>query len=277
MDYIPKIGLGTWLAEYNVENLSKLTNVLHSGLVLGIQLIDTSMDYRTETAIFKAIELSEVNRRDICIITKINFDVNSLADIQQYINLLITNIGYIDVLLLEYPPSNFQDFITCWTRMSLFEGVRHLGFSNFYAQHLLLAYDIINTYDLPRPVINQIEMHALCQEISLIEFHKTYNLPIMSHTSRGGIKSDELASNIVVLNLSKHLRTNPITLQLAMLMRRGVHVLTKTLVQSKLDPILGALDLQFYITHELLEEYAMCDKNECLLISSQINKDKHIQ
>ena len=136
--FVPSIGFGTYKTGTSEETKQAVTNALQAGY----RLLDTAAYYDNEEAVGKGMSASGINRSDIIVTTKIwhtnaGYDATMRA-VESSLKKLNTN--YIDIMLIHQP---LGDYYGSWRAMEeLYDQnvLRGLGLSNFYENHLTLAY-----------------------------------------------------------------------------------------------------------------------------------------
>lgn len=151
---MPMLGFGTFLMNGKECEESVLT-ALHSGY----RLIDTAEAYGNEEAVGNAIIKSGCSRKDLFLVTKVNFRSyeNTRATVATSLKKLQTD--YLDLVLLHWP---FGNYYAAWRELERLyrEGkIRAIGVSNFDPDRFI---DLIEFNEVT-PAVNQIETHLLCQ------------------------------------------------------------------------------------------------------------------
>ncbi len=162
--YMDKLGLGVFMI--NDRNLCSQT--VSTAINMGYKMIDTANIYFNEVATGEGIKASEVNRKDLFIVSKIwpqDFKSSKTAKaINDTLNRL--QIDYIDLLLLHRP---YGPYLEAWSVLESFVDagkIKSIGVSNFNQKQLkkLLEHAKI------KPVVNQVECHPYYQQTKLKAF-----------------------------------------------------------------------------------------------------------
>lgn len=122
-------------------------------------MIDTAEAYGNEKEVGEGIKLSGIDRKELFLITKVNF--KSYEQTEQTVLQSLENLQtyYIDLLLLHWP---FANYYAAWRSLEKLYAdgkIRAIGVSNFEPDQLL---DLI-AYNKIIPAVNQIETNLYCQ------------------------------------------------------------------------------------------------------------------
>lgn len=151
---MPMAGIGTFLLTPDEAEASVL-----SALACGYRLIDTANAYVNEKAVGRAMKKSGVSREEIFLETKLWPAFYEQPDaVEKTLERLDTD--YIDLLLIHQP---FNDYYGTWRAMEeAYKAgkVRAIGVSNFFPDRLV---DLCQFVEI-RPMVNQVETHALYQQ-----------------------------------------------------------------------------------------------------------------
>jgi diketogulonate reductase-like aldo/keto reductase len=260
MDHIdiPLIAYGTWSENVTPEIL----NAIKTSLSVGYRHIDTSFNYNTEHYVVEAILDSGIPRESICLTSKLQ-----RTNIPN--NILLNRLGgvkYYDLLLLHYPPLGTQSreefkikVYELWIGMVSYlnNGItRSIGVSNFYKNHLELLLEVCDEFALPRPVINQIEIHPGHIELEFVTYMKSQNIIPFAHTPLGGIAASYLLTTEVLVKISNRLLATPAQVVISYLLKRGIGVVTSS---KNTIRMIESLNAPFFIN--LLTEKDIIDIN----------------
>lgn len=151
---MPMAGIGTFLLTPDEAEASVL-----NALACGYRLIDTANAYVNEKAVGRAMKKSGVSREEIFLETKLWPAFYEQSDaVEKTLERLDTD--YIDLLLIHQP---FNDYYGTWRAMEeAYKAgkVRAIGVSNFFPDRLV---DLCQFVEI-RPMVNQVETHALYQQ-----------------------------------------------------------------------------------------------------------------
>ena len=151
---MPILGFGTFRLSGEV-----CENAVAAAIADGYCMIDTAEAYRNEEAVGNGIRRSGTDRKELFLVTKVNFKSyeNAGKIIEQSLASLQTD--YIDLLLLHWP---FANYYAAWRELerAYADGkVRAIGVSNFEPGQLV---DLI-AYNEVVPAVDQIETNLYCQ------------------------------------------------------------------------------------------------------------------
>lgn len=176
---IPIIGFGTW----QTPDGDIAEKVVTWALEAGYRHIDTAAGYKNEESVGRAIQKSEVDRKEIFVTSKLaNFDTNyqeAKAGIDDSLKKL--NTDYIDLYLIHWPNSvRYRDRwqeanAERWLAMeeAVEAGkIRSLGVSNFHSHHL----DALLETAKIEPVVNQIFLNPSDLQEEVVNYNKNHDI-----------------------------------------------------------------------------------------------------
>jgi len=177
-----------------------ISAVSHS-LQIGYRLIDNSVSYGNEKLIGKAIKRSGVKREDLFITTRVSNRQQLKGNIREQFmkSLSDLSVDYVDLYMFHWPVTNY--YLSTWEQMiELYnEGlVKTLGVANCHQHHLE---EILN-YSNVVPAINQLEVHPLITQKSLIEYCKTKGIIVEAYTPIAR-NDDRLVRNRILEEIGK--------------------------------------------------------------------------
>lgn len=140
----------------------------------GYRLIDTAAAYMNEEAVGRAIAKCGVPREELFITTKLWVQDASYEGAKQAIETSMKKLGldYIDLYLIHQP---MGDYIGAWRAMEeAYKAgkLRAIGVSNFYPDRLI---DLCQFSEI-KPMVNQVETHALFQQAAAHEVMAKYGV-----------------------------------------------------------------------------------------------------
>ena len=129
---MPMLGFGTFMINGEECEKSVLSAIEH-----GYRLIDTAEAYGNEEAVGNAIAKCGVDRKELFIVTKVNFKSyeNTRETVEASLEKLKTD--YLDLVLLHWP---FGNVYKAWRELeALYEEgkIRAIGVSNFEPDRLI--------------------------------------------------------------------------------------------------------------------------------------------
>lgn len=149
---------------------------------VGFALLDNSAAYRNEVFIYQAIQKSGVSRKDLFITTRCSNSAQFKGDIRtEFFNSLkVLHTDYVDLYQFHWPVTGH--YIDTWNEIvKLYqEGYcRSIGVANCHQYHLDT---LIENSDFV-PHINQIEVHPLFTQKTLIEYCKSKNIQVEAYSA----------------------------------------------------------------------------------------------
>lgn len=245
---MPMLGFGTFLMNGKECEESVLT-ALHCGY----RLIDTAEAYGNEEAVGNAIVKSGHLRKDLFLVTKVNFRSyeNTRATVETSLKKLQTD--YLDLVLLHWP---FGNYYAAWRELERLyrEGkIRAIGVSNFDPDRFI---DLIEFNEVT-PAVNQIETHLLCQRRAEHEWLKKYHIQHMAYAPLGqGRKNEMFALPDLAEIAAAHGKTTAQT-ALRFLMQSGVVVIPKSVHEKRIKENFSLFD--FELTAEEIKQLTKLD------------------
>jgi len=213
-----QIGLGT----YKLQD-AQCVSIIKAGLEIGYRQIDTAQLYRNHIQVSQGIKLSGIPREEIFIISKISNQNIRKLKIAESIDLIKKelDVEYVDLILLHNPVKNYEkaweDLIYCQTQFD----IRNIGVSNFNIEHLEKI--ISNTNQ--NPWLNQIELNIFNQQDKLIQYSKSKNIIIQSHTT---LTKTNLLHTEDLVQLANMLELSSPNTMFKFVLDMGIGILPKT-------------------------------------------------
>ncbi|MDN3723418.1 aldo/keto reductase [Aequorivita sp. SDUM287046] len=201
-DRMHAIGLGTWKA-----GGKELKNAIKEAVHAGYRHIDTAAIYGNEEVIGEALSEifaeGRIFREDIFITSKLWNDSHAEGQVRPALeeSLKKLNLDYLDLYLIHWPvafrngvgsPKTPEDYLTpeeapiieTWRQMEMLKKhglARHIGVSNFSEKKLS---EIVSEATI-KPEMNQVELHPLLQQNSLLEYCKSENILVTAYSPLG--------------------------------------------------------------------------------------------
>lgn len=156
-------------------------NAICDAIDTGYRFIDYSAAYGREDLIGKAIKESSIERHKFILTTRVTNRTQYDGNIKDAVYRSIERYGtdYIDLLMFHWPVTG--KFVETWKQMIELrnEGVcKCLGVSNCHQHHIdLLLFETGET-----PSINQIEIHPLFNQKTLIEYSRQKGIICEAYT-----------------------------------------------------------------------------------------------
>eukprot|EP00796_Vickermania_ingenoplastis_P007407 gene7407-5216_t len=198
---IPPIGIGTY--ELRGDDCVRAVSF---ALRTGFRLVDTAAVYRNEALVGEGIRESGVPREELFVVVKIA--MKSMCKTETLRSGILESIerlgiGYADAVLVHWPgcgglkPEDAAGHSAarrrCWQVMhelQLAGQVRSVGASNFLPRHFeeLHAMPWSSPFDATNPYVpalNQIELHPLCAQPSVVAFCRSHGMVLQQYSPLG--------------------------------------------------------------------------------------------
>lgn len=267
---IPMIGFGTWVDYQSGESPEIIGNLVTKAINIGYRHFDTANSYFTEPYVIASLLNSGLRRDEYFLTSKLIPSSKSVNEelIEREIQGLndnLSEIRYFDLLLIHHPPQTSnrnifkRDLLRQWQRMTKYlqHGVtRTIGVSNFYRNQLDILLEICQEYNLPRPVVNQLEIHPGNFELDYTKYCQEKEITVFAHTPLGGLKSLEVLTNPVLIRISERIsedeqqKVTPAQIILAYNLRRNVGVLPRSSNQQRMKENLESVNLVNKLTDD---------------------------
>lgn len=169
---MPVLGLGTW------QLTNDTAGTVEEALRLGYRMIDTSGDYGTHPGIGEAIHGSDLDRQEICLVTKIEEDEDAYDATRR--NLVELGLEHADLVLIHRPPPSGAG-------RELWEGLlrarddglaRDIGVSNYSAEQIDELADATGEI----PAVNQIEWSPFGWSAEMLEFCRERGIVVQAYS-----------------------------------------------------------------------------------------------
>ena len=131
---IPSIGFGTYKSGDDEETAKIIKNALN----LGYKMIDTASFYNNEVGIGNGIKESDIDRKDIFIVTKLWNDDHGYDNTIEAFNKSLNNlqVDYIDLYLIHWPNKLNAETWRAFEDLYKAGKVKAIGVCNFKIGHL---------------------------------------------------------------------------------------------------------------------------------------------
>lgn len=187
---VPEIGLGT----YKLHD-RECTRIVRAALDIGYRHIDTAQMYKNELEIGEAMSISNVDREDIFLSTKIWHTNLEADDVLQTTEQSLRNLDtpYVDLLLIHWPNDQYDLRKTIESMLVLRDQGKalNIGVSNFPLRLLKKVNEEIRA-----PIFcDQVEFHPFIDQLDLLDYAIENDILITAYSplAKGKVsKSKEL-------------------------------------------------------------------------------------
>jgi 2,5-diketo-D-gluconate reductase A len=283
---LPWIGYGTYLcSEAEIETSCPYA------LECGYLHIDTAEGYRTEQAVGKV--LKNIDPSNLPFITTKLWPLRSDGTPKSYQEVVdscessLTKLGLssVDLYLIHAPFGDSVSRIEQWRALLHLQAVgkcKSIGVSNYSTVHL----EEIRLANLSLPVVNQLELHPLCQHRDIIDYCNMHQILPIAYSSlaplgewRPGQRSAKLHSDASSLDHSELFQTlaNKYNITCGQLMLRwglqcGYPILPKSIHRERIlsnlqvqdGPTIDEQDLKTLNDLDQNKAFAWPDGDPCL-------------
>ncbi|WNX84658.1 aldo/keto reductase [Agathobaculum sp. NTUH-O15-33] len=232
---MPMLGFGTFLMSGAECEESVLT-----ALCSGYRMIDTAEAYGNETAVGNAIVKSGISRKELFIVTKVNFRSYESTCETVEMSLKKLKTDYLDLVLLHWP---FGNYYAAWRQLEKLyqEGkIRAIGVSNFTPDRLIDLIEFNNVV----PAVNQIETHLLCQRRAEHDWLEKYHVQHMAYAPLGQGRKNEMFENPVLMRIANAYGRTPAQIALRFLMQSNIIIIPKSVHEQRIKENLSILDFE---------------------------------
>lgn len=234
---IPAVGLGTWKSSSNDAYQATLY-----ALNAGYRHIDTAMIYKNEVEVGRAINDSNIDRKDVFITSKVwnsdqGYDETIKACNESLKNL---KVDYIDLYLIHWFKGYEKQLNTYRALETLYkEGkVKAIGVSNHSVHHLQ---NLLDHCEVP-PMVNQVETHIGLQNHFLQQFCIENNIQMEAYAPLMSWRIQDMLSNEDMITIAKkHNKTVP-QIAIRWHMQRGIVALPKSINQNRIESNFNVFD-----------------------------------
>ena len=222
----------------------------------GYRMIDTAEAYGNEQAVGEGIRRSGIDRRELFLVTKVDFKSYDHAEQAAMQSLANLQTDYIDLLLLHWP---FADCYAAWRSLEKLyaEGrARAIGVSNFEPDRLL---DLI-AYNRVVPAVNQIETNLYCQRSAQRAWMDKKQVAHMAYAPLGQGSRNEMFTEPAVLALAEKYGKTLAQIMLRFLTQKGIAVIPRSVQPAHIRENLTLFD--FALTDGELAQLSALDRAE---------------
>ncbi|MBU5429754.1 aldo/keto reductase [Kineothrix sp. MSJ-39] len=251
---MPLIGFGTFML-----NGETCTNAVADAIKTGYRMIDTAQAYGNEKEVGEGIRLSGIDRKDLFLVTKVNFTSYENAEQAVMQSLADLQTDYIDLLLLHWP---FANYYAAWRSLeSLYQAgrIRAIGVSNFEPDQFL---DLI-AYNKIVPAVNQIETNLYCQRNTERSWLDKKQVAHMAYAPLGQGNRNEMYAEPAVLALARKYGKTPAQILLRFLTQKHIAVIPRSTKPEHIRENFALFD--FSLTDEEMTQLSSLDRKEPLI------------
>ncbi len=251
---MPLVGFGTFMLTGEACSAA-----VASAIQTGYRMIDTAQAYGNESEVGAGIKASGIDRKELFLITKVNFTSyeNATQAVLQSLKNLQTD--YIDLLLLHWP---FANYYAAWRSLEKLYAdgtIRSIGVSNFEPDQLL---DLI-AYNKVIPAVNQIETNLYCQRSIERSWMDKKQVAHMAYAPLGQGSRNEMYQEPAVRSLSEKYGKTPAQILLRFLTQKNIAVIPRSTRPEHIRENFALFD--FALTDEEMAELSALDKKEPLI------------
>lgn len=251
---MPLVGFGTFMLSGET-----CVKAVAEAIQSGYRMIDTAEAYGNEKEVGAGIRASGIDRRELFLVTKVNF--KSYEHAEQTVMQSLENLGtdYLDLLLLHWP---FANYYGAWRALEkLYEEgkVRAIGVSNFEPDQLL---DLI-AYNKVAPAVDQIETNLYCQRSAERGWMDKKQVAHMAYAPLGQGNRNEMFREPAVLALAEKYGKTPAQVLLRFLTQKGIAVIPRSTQPEHIRENFALFD--FKLTADELAQLSALDKKEPLI------------
>ena len=251
---MPLVGFGTFMLSGET-----CVKAVAEAIQSGYRMIDTAEAYGNEKEVGAGIRASGIDRRELFLVTKVNF--KSYEHAEQTVMQSLENLGtdYLDLLLLHWP---FANYYGAWRALEkLYEAgkVRAIGVSNFEPDQLL---DLI-AYNKVAPAVDQIETNLYCQRSAERGWMDKKQVAHMAYAPLGQGNRNEMFREPAVLALAEKYGKTPAQVLLRFLTQKGIAVIPRSTQPEHIRENFALFD--FKLTADELAQLSALDKREPLI------------
>lgn len=251
---MPLVGFGTFMLSGET-----CTNAVATAIRSGYPMIDTAEAYGNEKEVGAGIKQSGIDRRELFLVTKVNFKSYEHAEETVMQSLSNLQTDYIDLLLLHWPFANYYGAWRVLEKLYADGKVRAIGVSNFEPDRLL---DLI-AYNKIIPAVNQIETNLYCQRVTERSWMDKKGVAHMAYAPLGQGNRNEMYREPAVLALAEKYNKTPAQIMLRFLTQKGVAVIPRSTRPQHIKENLALFD--FTLTPDEMVQLSTLDKKEPLI------------
>lgn len=251
---MPILGFGTFMLHGE-----SCESAVAAALQAGYRMIDTAEAYGNETAVGNGIAKSSINRKDLFLVTKVNFTSYEHTRIAVEQSLKNLQTDYIDLVLLHWP---FANYYAAWRELETLyaEGkIRAIGISNFEPAQLV---DLI-AYNQVVPVVNQIETNLYCQRTEERVWLDKKSVAHMAYAPLGQGNRNEMFAEPTVLALAETYHKTAAQILLRFLTQKGIIIIPRSSKPERIKENIEIFD--FSLTEDEMTQLTDLDQKIAMI------------
>ena len=224
---MPLFGLGV----FQVTDEKICEKTVLNALKFGYRMIDTAACYGNEQAVGRAIKSSNVERKDLFIVSKVWIQDSGYEKTKKSFAKTLENLqtDYLDLYLIHMP---YGDYHGSWKAMEELykEGkIKAIGVCNFLEDRLV---DLILSQEIT-PMVNQMEIHPFCQRKRLRQIMDKYDIKAMAWAPFAEGKNNIFA-NEILMDIAKKYQSSSAQIILAWLRQNNIIAIPKSVHENRL-------------------------------------------
>jgi 2,5-diketo-D-gluconate reductase A len=185
---MPRLGFGVW----RISNADAAA-VTRTAVSMGYRSVDTAALYKNEAGVGKGVRECGVAREDLFVTTKLWNTRHGYDEAFKAFDESMERLGldYVDLYLIHWPVAGSAKYVDAWKAfIKLRESgrVKSIGVSNFMQEHI----ERIVGETGVEPVLDQIELHPLCQQADLTGYLEKRGICVEAWSPLGKGKSVDL-------------------------------------------------------------------------------------
>lgn len=250
---MPAIGFGV----FQIPDDAMDATVRHA-LAAGYRAFDTAPMYGNERSLGRALTDSGVPREELFVTTKVSNEDQGYQSTLDAVEKSVVHLGldYVDLCLIHWPAPARGAYLDTWRALEQLHAagkVRAIGVSNFQADHL----DRLLEVAAVRPMVNQIEIHPLLPQQSMVELHRSLGI----HTQAWApLARGQLQENPVLTELARRHDVSLAQLVLRWHLQRGTIPLPKSSSPERMRANIDVFD--FELDADEIAQISALDRNE---------------
>ncbi len=244
---MPRIGYGTYKCTDGSDE-----RVVRMALDAGYRMLDTAAFYGNEAYVGKAVQESEIPRKELFLTSKVwKSDLGyekTQKSVEESLERLQTD--YLDLCLIHWPKPDTES--TDWKEMDrgswkaleeLYHRgtVRAIGVSNFLPHHLEALMEAAEV----RPMVDQLELHVGYLQEAAVQYCKSWGIQVQAWSPLGRRR---VLEEPMVVKMARKYQASPAQFLLRFLLQQNIAVTPKA---SSMERMRQNLELpEFVITEE---------------------------